>query len=519
MTNHLPRRAVSLALLALAALLSTGCGMFDQGRGRDPRVRPELLSTAPRVAPPLSRHADGTPGIVVDGDVSDWPEQTAFLADEHYLYFRFTVPGEMFTLQHAPKPVALLVDVDGSRDTGVTTNLDGLADMGIDLQVVFSPVENQRRGVVAYAVHADGTSEKLSTWDLDLHTAPTHASEWYEGRLARDAARHAAFPDAGMRSEGRGAGVAATLDADGRPDAYADPSLFDFPPLVRGDRRADAELPARPRNAVRVVSYNILRSGPVSKPDTFKRILQAVDPDVVLLQEWEDGDDAAVQGWFTALVPHLSGSWSVAKPPGDLSTGGGVVIASRYPFEGEPVMGLRAEDPQDGRAKPVRFVAARVRTPRGVVACASVHLKSRGSIGSPEDVRREAEARACNEAFAAIAEGSRARVIAGDLNLVGSRPALDVLRAGCNDGGGDLHVAQPRVLGDHVFYTWAEEDNEFARGRLDYACIGGVAIDDARAFALDTRRLSDEALARIGLDRTDSAGSDHLPLVVDLVIR
>jgi hypothetical protein len=40
-----------------------------------------------------------------------------------------------------------------------------------------------------------------------------------------------------------------------------------------------------------------------------------------------------------------------------------------------------------------------------------------------------------------------------------------------------------------------------------------------QAFALDTARLTDEALAKSGLERDDTDASDHLPIVMDLRAR
>jgi len=40
-----------------------------------------------------------------------------------------------------------------------------------------------------------------------------------------------------------------------------------------------------------------------------------------------------------------------------------------------------------------------------------------------------------------------------------------------------------------------------------------------RSFVVDTARLTDSALAQSGLQRGDSRGSDHMPVVVDVVRR
>ena len=136
-------------------------------------------------------------------------------------------------------------------------------------------------------------------------------------------------------------------------------------------------------------------------------------------------------------------------------------------------------------------------------------------MDSPEDRQRAEEARQINAALAS-ANPSGLRVVGGDMNLVGTRPPLDLLRAGLDTDGTDLAVAEPLVLGDRVMFTWRNHDTHFTPGRLDYVVFSDAGAHLANAFVLDTARLSDSALAAAGLERTDATGSDHLPVVVDL---
>jgi hypothetical protein len=108
------------------------------------------------------------------------------------------------------------------------------------------------------------------------------------------------------------------------------------------------------------------------------------------------------------------------------------------------------------------------------------------------------------------------RIIAGDYNLVGSRAPLDVLRADLDIGGMQLVPVETMVLGDAAIYTWFSPQSEFSAGRLDWGIAGSTGAQIVNAFVLDARRLTDRALGAMGLDRGDTAASDHLPLVVDL---
>jgi endonuclease/exonuclease/phosphatase family metal-dependent hydrolase len=174
-----------------------------------------------------------------------------------------------------------------------------------------------------------------------------------------------------------------------------------------------------------------------------------------------------------------------------------------------------------GQGQHVRFVAASIVTPLGEVLAGSTHLKCCGFAGSEEDARRIAEAAAINNAYRTIAGATAPalRVIGGDMNLVGSRTPIDMLRASLDADGSDMDIAPALVLGDAAYYTWADDANNFSPGRLDWLLIGDAQARVVNAFALDTTRLSDAALSQAGLQRTDSRASDHMPVVVDLIRR
>ena len=59
----------------------------------------------------------------------------------------------------------------------------------------------------------------------------------------------------------------------------------------------------------------------------------------------------------------------------------------------------------------------------------------------------------------------------------------------------------------------------FTQGRLDWILYSDSTLKVVNAFTLDTARLSDAALERMGFERDDSRASDHLPVVVDVASR
>jgi len=166
----------------------------------------------------------------------------------------------------------------------------------------------------------------------------------------------------------------------------------------------------------------------------------------------------------------------------------------------------------------VRFVGAIITTPAGDIAAGSMHLKCCGTAGSSEDIKRISQAGTINSAMQTALGGGtpKVRVFGGDLNLVGSRTPLETLCSGLDADSSALVPAMPIVLGDTSTMTWLDDPSGFPPGRLDYVTYSDSSAEVVNAFVLDTRLLSIQSLARVGLDSADSAGSDHLPVVVDI---
>jgi endonuclease/exonuclease/phosphatase family metal-dependent hydrolase len=449
--------------------------------------------------------------VVLDGDITEWPPSVVMTTDQWWVYLRWKVTGEAKSLQASDESLSIWLDLDTNPATGHRpTAPRGAAQMGIDLGIEFSPIADDgsgaSRGVRVTTHTAAGTTE-ITHDQVEFSFAPTYASEWYEGRISRHALAGLGLPV--PRAGGLMTGMFALRDSSGGFVGSSDPFEVEATAASATAPRADLRLPPKPREGLRVVSWNVWRAQPMEDPGPFARVLRVLDPDVLLLQEWTSSP-REIAAWLNASVPLDEGEWSVR-----MAAGWGVAVASRYPLEplGHDEIYL------DGHENPVRFVGALVSTPLGHLAASSVHLKCCGSSGSSEDATRISEAGAINRSLAeALAmEPIPMRIIAGDLNLVGSRPPLDVLRNGLDADGSDLEIADARDLGDSAYITWRDDGNAFTPGRLDYALYAGSAVRMARCFVLDARMLSDRALETAGLDRSDADASDHLPLVVDLI--
>jgi len=487
-----------------------------------------------------SSHATSSaqvPVITLDGDFSDWPASTppnpvgytVAAADEHHLYMRFTVEGEQYTIQSAPWTTAILLDVDADANTGIVGS-DELSGLGIDLKIEFSPRRTNRetgameigRGVRVSALDDAGNETQLEAYDWDVSFAPTFASDWYEARISRTPAGTVPVPTQGLLSTGSTRGAFVTYDASGAMTASSEifTAAMDERCLEAG-RRSNMELPAKEPGAIRVVSYNVLRSKPEQDPATFARIFSALDPDVILVQEWEVESARELAEWFNLNLMR-EGGWDAVTTKGTVATGAGVGIISKFPVTTENVSLVLGPTPQDPNFEndPIRYALGKIETPMGTILASSVHLKAAGSASSWEDRKRVAEAQAINKDMQAAAAriNPTLMLVGGDINLVGSRRPLEMLAQGLDLDGSNFTWANPRTLGDRTYVTWSEYGNTFSPGRLDWIGYSDAKARVVRSFVLDTSRLSDASLAKVGLNADDTAkASDHKPVVVDLM--
>jgi len=461
--------------------------------------------------------------VQMDGSLTDWPADLGQWADDRYLYLRLSPPA-LATLQANAEPLVLYLDADGDAATGIAPpHVDGPEAppaLGADLMIVFSPgtsfpqLTDRGTGVAAAVLFADGSTRHVSHADLDFSFTPTYAASDYEMRISRAGLECVL----GVPVTDSAASRFVLLDAAGAPVGASD--------VARGLRSMGDEqpaaletIPACEQGAVRVVSWNVQLGAPNTTPRPFAHVLSALAPDIVLVQEWEDASAEQLVAWFDE---HLAwGSpWHAMT-----SAGWGVAVVSRFPLERlGPERLDRPETAQpDGdrrdRDRATRFTGAVVQSPLGPIAAASIHLKCCGSMGSPEDLARIAEAGQIRQTFAAAAD-ERAialRIIAGDFNLVGSRTPLDELSSAGDADGTGLVPANPGVLGDSTFVTWTDARSNFSPGRLDWVLVGDSALAIQRSFVLDTARLGPAALRAAGLDERTSRASDHMPVVTDLV--
>jgi len=480
----------------------------------------------------------GVPAAVVDE--ADAPEaevdfRTVRIADEARLVHVLIDLGEgrEINVQRLDGCARLLLDGDGDPATGSTVH--GLP--GVDIIISLTPPPPPEGGADArdrpgmgvglesttYEGDPDDeTRPPLSPYDLGIALAPTYADRFVELRFERGAE----LPDTPpfLRGDHFSAKLV-LMDLSGAVLDETDPFTHGLSPFSPAQPIRDAQQPndplARaPRSSLRVVAWNMQRGALFKQRDSALRVLRALDPDIICIQEL--GEDSSAEQ-VAALLNQIStcvqtdaprDAWSVV-----LGAGGGEkrsAVAARLPVT------------PDKHLDPV-FHAGRddwlLRTAGAIVAhegrrliVMSIHLKCCGRIGDESDLRRIAEAKAIRAAVrqAMKAEHADGIIIAGDFNLVGSRTPLELLTGKIDGEGLALTAVEPMQLDRRSNATWTDPREPFVPGRLDFVLHDKAALQAVGAFVFDARDLARRWLARHGLLVEDTTISDHLPIVVDL---
>ena len=329
--------------------------------------------------------------------------------------------------------------------------------------------------------------------------------------------------------------------------------------LVAGGRLSDVMLSAQSRatflskrsaNAVRVVTWNVgtdsvfpasdgaLHATAPGRPAQFARIMRALDPDVLCLQEITR-DEESTASLLDAVLPLGQGRLWEAQATFDN------VIVSRFDltFRGGRV--IEHGPLRRGHATALVEVP-RTLAPRDLyVICA--HFQSAAGTERVAHRQRQADAIAAWIRDATSTGGDidlpprTAIVVAGDLNVIPSDPGrhLRTLRDGDiadeRSFGPDRKPDWDRTSLEEVparhngrgidRYTWRDDLQRYTPGILDRVLFTDSVATLSHSFVLNTTSMSKPDLEAAGLGSTDVMRDptrgvhDHLPVVVDLVIK
>jgi endonuclease/exonuclease/phosphatase family metal-dependent hydrolase len=466
--------------------------------------------------------------IYVDGEGTDWESLSMRHADaddggavgierlwmahtDRHLFLRLEL-SRALNLQE-DNALTLYLDTDNDPTTGKKT-------LGLGTELAWTFGEREGRFEGTEVEHAD----------IGLTSLPTVQSDVFEIALDRSAVP----ADSASLFQGDSLRLALSSEGDRLPDdpggvgyALSDADLSLTAPSL--DRPSDA--------AVRLMSYNAVNNFDRElnslfiddRQPSYRRILGAIGPDVIAVQEVYDQSADRVETVAEGELG-LADEWNWAKTGRDLVIGSRFSIVDTHTIPGyddyesgaflldtEAVLGSRLivvnmhppccnYGPEDGEPS---SNARRQRVVDGVMAFVRALKKGEG----PFDV----------------ASGTPIAIL-GDMNFVGDPQQPRTLRTGeivNTDTFGpafepdwddsDLLDTRPRQTASPMHVTWTDAGSSFPPGRLDYAYVTDSVLDVVHEFVLYTPALPDSTLQRHGLQAGDTdTASDHLPVVVDV---
>ncbi|MDP6986832.1 MAG: hypothetical protein QGG74_02190, partial [Phycisphaerales bacterium] len=313
--------------------------------------------------------------VQLDGRFEEWGASTASSSiigagSTSHVYLLLSLDGPPVNLQGLDDSMTLRLDWDNDPRTGKMVG----SLPGVDLEVLFSP----RRGKGGSGVAVRRSSDRgKQSWDaVDFVFAPTIASNRFELRFPRqvpglDGAAGAAMPWELSWTDPEPARGTADVAAN-RPTAKA---------TMRTPLRApDGDV-------IRVVSWNLEKGNLLKQRRVVTRVLAAIKPHIVMIQEIEDGQTG--EDFINVLRAAVPGSrWTIDLSPrsGTIKSG----IATRLPAKSVAAFDtIKRRGESHGH---VRAAALGVEVPGvGPVLAVSTHLKCCGVVNGPEDIKRIGE--------------------------------------------------------------------------------------------------------------------------------
>ena len=451
--------------------------------------------------------------IVIDGLFDDWQEVPVTITDpegdynyddwaelkitndDDFIFFKISLHSEETLLQNWNN-FYLYIDADRDSLTG-----HPFRGMGAELAWHFGYRTGQY-------FEQDGI---IDLWqnDITLRQAPTVTSTEFEIAIARGsfvlsdpdsiAVIFSSFYDTGDYMPDSWGGVVYQLDTT--VVGPAEPILLE-------------------KTGTRLVTYNTLYTG-ILEPDRqpkFQRIIQALDPDIIALQEhseWNEIGDI-ISSWFP------EDTWYQGYTFRDL------VVLSKYPIINQANL-ISSE----------RTMCALLQTDDPINPYLLI-LNSHFSCCDNDDDRQEQvdelvqvlrEWRLNDNGPFDLPEGTPMFHV-GDFNFVGYREQIETVTAGNIQDEGNYGNDFPldwdgtaitdlfsRQTHKRMAYTWRSDGSSFNPGKLDYVLYTDSNLSILNHFVLNTLAMPDSILNEWELEAEDTnEASDHLPRIVDFMV-
>ncbi len=457
--------------------------------------------------------------ITIDGQFQDWDEvplayedmegdgmsadfaNVKITYDNEFLFIYFNFHNGEYLMQDW-NAFHLYIDADNDSSTGLDYH-----GIGAELDWTFG----QRYGTQ----YVNGSEAEVWQNDLTLRIGPTITSTEFEIAISRES-DILTMNDSQVLVEGKIVIAEAPPNSDMVPnesggiffnigeDNVPEPTPISF------ERNNESD--------IRIVSYNTLNGGMIDpeREPYFKRVMQAVDPDVIALQEqwdWDEIDDV-VQSWFPQETWYAS--WTYRD----------LVILSRFPILNDANM-INSErtmaallDTEEELGMPLLIFNSHL-------SCCSANDERQVQVDEFTSKWRDW---ILEQDGPFSIDNQTPFIHLGDFNFVGYRQQVETLRTGDiedeSEYGEDFlpdwdesPVVDlfPRHTHKRMGYTWRKDWSSYNPGKLDYIFYSDFMIDTGKSFIVNTLAMDEVTLDEYGLQWDDTQeASDHLPIVFDI---
>lgn len=498
--------------------------------------------------------------VVIDGNFTEWQKiknvlfgppdlsdayvnfaDVRLTNDKKNIYLFLNV-GNSVNLQSLDGTFSILLDTDGDKKTGGTFGTFS----GVDLIFDFSPPRFFGENVSflgAAARHitkgpdSSNVEKAINIYETGFVHAPTFASSKFEMSVNRRIRLYDGI-EITMEKDVHGQLVFSDLNGvkKDRTDIFHY-TMLDSP--AEKDTSQNDLIARKNKTDFRIVAWNISDQAILTQPAGFSRILTALNPDVIMLDEVSS---VCKEADIFAILPEKSSGeksdWHIV-----FGKGGGYqhgVIASHLPLEmieafqflpySPELLKTHIEKITDSKRLSnekyhvkhgIATVAAAVTLLEKRIMLVTIDLQSRGRFDSPEEAKRILEAQTIKQAVSKELSNKvyDALIIAGDLNLVGGEKPLQILKAYYVPLNSNLKECSALSLDGKSNFTWYNSRDIFLPGRLDYMLYNDSGLQPLNSFVFNSYKLENKWLEYYDLQRENSGNSsDHLPIVTDFKI-
>lgn len=424
--------------------------------------------------------------------------------DDDFLFFYLEV-GTEINLQNG-NSVTMYIDTDNDLTTGTNS-------FGIGAELVYD--FGDRSGTI----YLNGFSQNIEHQNIGLVSSPTVSSDRFEFAIKRDLSFFGTplFSSSEIKVVIKDHGLA----GDQLPSESGGVSFTFLNELL--EPLPEYSMVQSQNSDLRVLSYNVLFDSffESNKFQSYKRILESIDPQVIGFQEIYDHSATQVASKVESMIPSvLNEQWYFAEAGPDIHA------ISRYPILASTTIEGTSSSQGNGAflidlpdvVEDLLFIVAH--TP-----CCGNDAGRQWEVDAIMGFIRDAK----NGIGPLQIENNAPIIICGDMNFVGDDQQLETFLTGniINEAqfgedfsvdwdGSNLVDAKPYLTELPMTVTWYALESSFSPGRLDFQFYTGSNISAINSYSLFTPSLPLDTLLAYDFETSDVLNaSDHLPLVVD----